>query len=381
MSLDRRTFLKLASLGAITLPSPVLTGCTHRKFYNPDQDIILGGGKFKQNDEIRQVLAIINLQQQDHQLVDLDFLAHGIIIDPKDKKRLITFENDGAGAVEVDLNEHVAARKIETSSNQYFNGHGAFDNTGETLFCTETDQNNHKGIITIRDGRNFKMLGEFPSYGERPHECQLINDGTMLVVANRGDTGIDDSKPSVAYIDVQSHKLIERVSLSDQQLNAGHIAITDNGDLIVASAPRKGLEETHPGGVSIRSGNQAMLSMSQPEMLIKQLNGEALSIALDNRNNIAAVTHPEANMVTFWSIDKRELLKAMSVPEPRGVTLSLDERSFIISYHINTSMIRVSTKDLMAKTDSIMQPSYISGSHIVNWSKTLTKIMPTNIYT
>ncbi len=121
--------------------------------------------------------------------------------------------------------------------------------------------------------------------------------------------------------------------------------------------------------------------MSQPEVVINKMTGEALSVAIDNRHNIAAVTHPDGNMVTFWSVDKRELLKAMSVPKPRGVTLSLDEKSFIISYDINTSIVLVSTKDLVASTDSIMQPTYISGSHIYNWSKTLTEIMPTDIYT
>ncbi len=120
--------------------------------------------------------------------------------------------------------------------------------------------------------------------------------------------------------------------------------------------------------------------MTQPEVVINRMTGEALSIAIDDKQNIAAVTHPEANMVTFWSIDKRELIKAMSVPEPRGVTLSLDEKSFIISYDINTSVILVSMKSLEARTDSIMQPSYLSGEHIYNWSKILTEIMPKNVY-
>jgi len=71
----------------------------------------------------------------------------------------------------------------------------------------------------------------------------------------------------------------------------------------------------------------------------------------------------------------------MSVPKPRGVTLSLDEKSFIVSYGVNTSMVLIDTKSLEASTDSILQPTYISGSHIYNWSKTLTEIMPTNIYT
>jgi uncharacterized protein len=380
MSLNRRNFIKFVSLGCITPALTVLNGCTHQKFYNPDQDILLGGGKFKKNDVLHHVLAVVNLPQKETQLVDLDFLAHGIIIDPGDKKRLITFEKNGYGAAEINLNDHTVTAKIATSSDKYFNGHGAFNASGDTFFCTETYLNNHNGIVAIRSGKNLETLGEFPAYGENPHECKLIDDGAILVVTNAGSASIDKSQPSVTYIDVQTQQLIERVTLTNKQLNTGHIGIATDGSLIVASAPREGLEQTHTGGVSIRSGKQAMLSMTRPEMVIRQIKGEALSVAIDNKHKIAAVTHPDGNLVTFWSIDKRELLKAVSVPQPRGVTLSLDEKSFIFSYDFNTSMVLFSTRDLTANPDSIMQPTYISGSHIINWSKTLTEIMPADVY-
>jgi len=378
--LNRRNFIKFAGLGCITPALTFLNGCTHQKFYNPDQDILLGGGMFKKNDELHHVLAVVNLTQQETQLVELDFLAHGIIIDPDDKKRLIAFEKNGPGAAAINLNDNFVTAKITTGGDRYFNGHGVFVASGDALFCTETFFSDHNGTIVIRDGKNLETLDEFPTYGDNPHECKLIDDGAVLLVTNAGSSDTENSQPAVSYIDVQTQQLIERVTLSNEQLNTGHIAIAADGSLIVTSAPREGLEQTQSGGVSIRSGKQPMLTMTQPELVIKQMTGEALSIAIDNKHNIAAVTHPEANMVTFWSIDKRELVKAMSVPQPRGITLSLDEKSFIISYDINTSMALVSTKDLTANTGSIMQPTYISGSHIINWSKTLTEIMPQDVY-
>jgi len=381
MSLSRRNFLKFLSLSCISLQANLLAGCTHQKFYHPDNDILLGGGRFNKEDELRHVLAIVNLQQKSKTLVDLDFLAHGIIIDPNNKKRLVMFEKIGPSAAEVDLETHTVSRKISTTKDKQFYGHGAFSKAGDTLFCTETYLSSHKGIVAIRDGKTFDSLGEFPTYGENPHECQLIDDGDTLVVTNAGSEIVDKSQPCVTYIDVQTQKLIERVTLTNQQLNTGHIGIGKDGSLIVASAPRKGLETTHTGGVSIRSGKKNMLSMTQPEMVINKMTGEALSVAIDEKHKIAAVTHPDGNLVTFWSVDKRELLKAMSVPKPRGVTLSIDGKSFIVSYDINTSLVLISTKDLTASTDSIMQPTFISGSHIYNWSRRLTEIMPADVYT
>lgn len=381
MPLSRRNFLKTISLGTLSTQVAFLTGCTHQKFYNPDQDILLGGGRYRKNDEIHHILAVVNLQQKSKELVDLDFLAHSIIIDPNNKKRLVTFEKEGSGAAEVDLNSHTVSRKITITEKKHFNGHGVFSKIGDTLFSTETYLDTHKGIISIRDGKTLDSLGEFPTFGENPHECQLINNDKTLVVTNAGSDSIENSQPCISYIDVQSQQLIERVTLTNQQLNTGHVGIAKDGSLIVASAPRTDLEQTQPGGVSIRSAQQTMLSMTQPEVVINQLTGEALSIAIDEKHNIAAVTHPDANMITFWSINKRELKKAMSVPNPRGVTLSLDGRSFIVSYDVNTSLALINTKDLTANTDSIMQPAYISGAHVYNWSRILKEIMPAHVYT
>ncbi|PCJ87655.1 MAG: hypothetical protein COA54_04995 [Thiotrichaceae bacterium] len=380
MSLNRRHFLKYLSLGCATPTLTGLMGCTHQKFYNPDQDIILGGGSYQQDDILKYVLAIANLQKKDKQLIDMDFLAHGIIIDPNDKKRLLVFEKNGPGAAEIDLSNLSVSKKIAPSKDKHFYGHGTFNQAGDTLYCTETNLNNQKGALVIRDAHDFNVLGEFPTYGENPHECQLIDDGATLLVTHAGSVSKTNSAPSVTYIDVASKKLKERINLANEPLTTAHTGIANDGSLVVASTPGEGLEKTHTGGVSIRSGNQPILSMTQPEVVINQMNGEALSVIIDNNRRIAAVTHPKGNMVTFWSIDKRELLKAMSVPKPAGVTLSLDEKSFIVSYGVNTSLILINTKDLNARTDSIFQPTYLSGSHIYNWSKILTEIMPTNVY-
>ncbi|MBE9568462.1 MAG: DUF1513 domain-containing protein [Proteobacteria bacterium] len=376
MSPERRNLLKFLCLSSLTATLTPMTGCSKKEFYDPEQDIIVGGGRYQQEGELKHVLAVVNLQQKEKRLVELDFLAHGIIVDPNDNKRLIVFEKIGPGAAEIDLNKHIVSSGITTTKDKHFYGHGAFDKTGATLFCTETYLDDHKGIIAIRDARSFELLGEFPTYGENPHECQLIDDGSTLVVTNAGSDSIKDSQPSVTYIDVQSQQLLDQVRLTNQQLNTGHIGIADDGSLIVASAPREGLDKTQPGGVSIRSGKQSMLSMTEPVNIVDQMTGEALSVAIDNRHGIAAVTHPDGNMVTFWSIEKRTLLKSISLDGPRGVTLSLDGKAFIISYDVSTNMVLVSTDDLSVSTDPIMQPTYISGSHIYNWSKAMTETMP-----
>jgi hypothetical protein len=120
--------------------------------------------------------------------------------------------------------------------------------------------------------------------------------------------------------------------------------------------------------------------MSEPAFLTEKLIGEAPSICIDASHDIAAITHPEANLLTFWSINKQKLVKAMSVPNPRGISLTLNDKYYIVSYGVDTSSILINTKDLSADKDSTMQPTFASGEHIINWSKTLTEIMPGDIY-
>ena len=375
--MNRRNFLKLSSSAYLAAQSMLLTGCTHKKFYNPDQDIILGGGQFKKHSETHHILAITNLHQKKTQLVELDFLPHDILIDPKNKMRLLTFEEDGIHAAEIDLNSRIVSKALITSRDRIFNGHGTFNRSGDLIFCTESNKNNHQGSVTVRNASTLKVLDQFSSYGLKPHQCKLINDDKTLVVSNTGNGGNKNSAASIAYIDMESQKLLEAVTLSTKVVNTGHFSVSKDDSLVITSAP---VGNNKTGGVSFRHKQQPVITMTQPEVILNQLTGEALSISIDERHNIAAITHPNANLITFWSIDKAELVKAISVPNPRGISLSLSEKHYIVSYGIETNAILINTKELTADMDSIMQPVYASGEHIVNWSRTLTEIMPREIY-
>jgi hypothetical protein len=121
--------------------------------------------------------------------------------------------------------------------------------------------------------------------------------------------------------------------------------------------------------------------MNRPEALTEKLFGGIYTICIDEPHDIAAISHPQANLLTFWSISEQKLYKAMSVPNPRGITISLDEKNYIVSYGIDSNSILISTKDLIADRTSILQPTYATGEHIINWSRTVKNIMPEDRYT
>lgn len=343
-------------------------------------NLILGGGKYQDREtgRIEHVFSIVDLDARRVELIPLDFLPHGIHQHARSPHLLAVFEKKGPHAALIDLESRQRVRPIETDPSRYFYGHGAYSVDGQHLFATETYLDGLKGILAIRDAQTHAFLGEFPSYGLEPHECKLIDGGQTLVVTNGGGSlgsGHPQSRPTVAYIDVATQQLLERVPLTNARINTGHSAIGSDGALVVASAPRKGLGPTETGGVSIRPRGGAMQTIEEPRDVTDKMQGEALSVAIHPESGIAAVTHPDGGMVTFWSTRDRRLLHSVELPHPRGVTLTSDHQSFVISYGETTSLLRLDAESFAADTRNAIPNTMISGSHLYNWSRELTEIL------
>jgi hypothetical protein len=54
----------------------------------------------------------------------------------------------------------------------------------------------------------------------------------------------------------------------------------ENGVLITVSAPRKGLEINHIGGVSIELADKEMLSATTPKNIVSKMKGESLNVII-----------------------------------------------------------------------------------------------------
>lgn len=374
--LHRRSFLKLFSLSLIAGP---LTACTHKKFFNVDEDILLSGGSFDDHENVQNALLLINLTQQEKRVIETPFLPHDIIIDPNNKYRIFCFEKNGSNACEIDLQTQNLAQHFQLENNYLFSGHAAFSNDGKNIFSIESNTENNQGSISIRDSRTFEVSKTLPTLGLQPHDCKLTKDN-ILVVSNTGKSEPGFHQPSLVYIDMASEKLIERVKLDDPNLNCGHFQLTQYNDLVIASAPTNTEDQTLAGGVSIRNKNETISTMTEPEMVIQRMNGEALGIAINQQHAVAAITHPDANLLTFWSVKEKNLVKAFAIENPRGICQTLDRQHFVVSYGYRPAMAKVASSDLTPLPDSIVQPTHASGEHVINWSSTLREIMPKRVY-
>ena len=375
MLLNRRNFLKAITVSAL---GSNLSACTHKKLFNPDEDIFLSGGSYLDDGNIQNALIVINLTQTEKRIIETTFLPHGIYIDPNNKYRVYCYEKNGSNACEIDLKTKEIVRHLHTETNQLFSGHTSFSMDGKSIYCIETNVDTRQGSINIRDTETFQSTQQLPTLGLSPHDCQL-NDH-VLTVSNTGQSSSDFHQPSLVKIDLTTEKLIERIKLDDKNLNCGHFYVNDNGNIIIASAPLDIGNKSASGGISFHQLNDTTITMTEPDVVIRRMTGEALGIQINKKHQIAAITHPEANLLTFWSTKDKKIIKAFGFENPRGISQTLDQKNFVVSYGKKSAMALITIEDLSPQIESVIQPTFTSGEHLINWSESLREIMPKGVY-
>jgi uncharacterized protein len=345
-------------------------------------ELLVGGGSYVDPADRatqRFVFSQADFGSGEIALTATTFLPHGIAIDPNDANRLVTFQKIGLGCCEIDLATRKVMRTIVPTEGRWFYGHGAFSSDGKLLYSTETVNSEERGVIGVRDAATFEYLGEFPTFGENPHDCHLIEDGKVLLVTNGGGALDSQLRPCVTWVEIDSHKLLDKRELDSERFNTGHLCLAVDGGLAVVSAPRKGLTDKDVGAVSLGRTHDHLQTMQEPRPVTSRMYGEALSVAIHEPTQIAAVTHPFGDMVTFWSMRTFDFLKKLELPRARGVTLTQDGRNFIVSYGPTTDVVEIAPGTLAPARDSMLTQSYLSGSHIFNWTRMTGRALPVAI--
>lgn len=302
------------------------------------------------------------------------FLVHALARHGRKSQLAVGFEKHGPGCQLFDLDARKALGEIRPRPSRQFYGHGSFSSDSSMLYAVESDiKDNLRGYVAMRETADYSWTADFPSYGTAPHDLQVIDDGATMVVSNGGGVRGSDDLPNVAYIETSSGRLLEKVEISAPHLNAGHLAIAEDGGLVISSAPRAGLNhpDRRPGGVSIRApGKQTLRTLEEPRSSTRAMLGESLSIAVDERSNVAVITNPRGNLVTFWDRKTGEFIKQLRVPDPRGVALTLDRREFVLNFNSVPQFARIDANTLEAVDSPGNRHGYrslITGSHATIW--------------
>lgn len=322
------------------------------------------------NGETLYWLVYSNLDSQQHQSVQLPFFGHGIAFRKNQQDTIAIFEKRGKGACEVNLREGKLTRMITTLPEREFYGHGCYLKKEGLLLAAETVVGQkHEGLMVIRDQDTLKELDSFPTFGSRPHDVHLIDDGNTLMVTNGGGLYGEKECGSVVLIDLASRSLIEKYEVAQPAINAGHVARAQNGNFITVSAPRDGITQKNAvGGISIGGQTRPFVRAAASSLLSKRLKGETLSVCVNDSRGYALTTTPDANLLIVWDVESGALIKKIPMEMPKGVCISSDQNYAIVSNIKNGPGLDFINLDSLEIVETMRTPVPYTGSHLFTQS-------------
>jgi hypothetical protein len=327
--------------------------------------VAAGGGQ----EQLTLDLLDLDAGEASAQRIPLTFPGHGFDVNPRRPREAVLLEKRGCGGCLIDLRERSVVRAIRPMAGHVFYGHCAYAGGGDLLHVVESDVQSGAGIISIRDAETFAVMGTCPTYGVSPHDCHLVESGRTLVITNGGGPTGSAHAASVTFVDVASRKLLEKYEMPARHLNAGHVAVTEDREFAVVSAPREGPPQNVPcGGVTLRRRGDRPVCMDAPFEITSRLIGEALSVAIDPVSRTAVATHPDAGLVTFWSLEAGSLVTTLDLPQPRGVTMTSDRQFFALSHGADARLLFVEARSLCAVVGRRHGAGIFGGAHLYTWT-------------
>ena len=330
----RRNFLKALSAGTLTASAPSLFAL------EPKADTILysAGSDLDGNYNISAYL--FGAVNKSLFSVPLPARAHGVTV-RKAGKEIIVFARRPDDFMLV-LDAHTGAIKQAIKNNRPLFGHGVLTPDGKTLFTTENDVENKKGIIGVRDASsNYKKIAEFSSGGIGPHELHLLSDGKTLVIANGGilthpDTGraklnLETMTPALTYIDTQTGKVIGdyRLDKKYHQLSIRHLDVTQD-DQVCFVMQYQGSRRHRVPLVGFHKGESQLQLADMPGYLLPKMKNYCGSVSADVTGKTFAVSSPRGNLMTLWNSDG-EFIDSFDMNDGCGIAKGNKTNEFFFS--------------------------------------------------
>nr|WP_298717741.1 DUF1513 domain-containing protein [uncultured Steroidobacter sp.] len=266
--------------------------------------------------------------------------AHGCAVHPTDPNRVLFFaRRPGTQAFELDRATMQVRTVFTTESGRHLAGHGTYSADGNLILTPEHDYERAKGVVVVRDARNFGIVGEIDTNGIDPHEVAWLPDHRSLLVANGGimthprsfrrKLNIPTMDPSLCVIDAATGERKEQFRLPDHLLSIRHVAMTSTGITAVGLQYEGEDKSEAPGIVALyrpaRSGKQAEFRLlTAPASEIPKFQGYVASIAISEAHDLIAAACPYGNGVACWSIGDERYLGFIAASETYGLSRLAD---------------------------------------------------------
>ncbi len=349
MRFDRRSFLK-ASISIPLFNSALLTSDAR----TDSLGLMLAACS---DEKAQHFIALLRLETFEYKLIPLTERGHALASHPNiSNQAVIAARRPGNLLTLIDIDLGQVITKTSSNPNRHFYGHCSYTKDGEYLLTTENDYENGMGIISIRDSQTLKVLEEIPSFGIGPHDMQFMPDQKTIVIANGGilthpDTGrrklnLNQMKPSLAYIDLTSAKLIDQYYLSDPKLSIRHIDVNKAGDVGIATQDQAeyASDANQVSLIAVHKSKDKQPDLIKlPKQITLGLNRYTADFCFEPKHNTALVSSPRGNQVLIFDVKNQRLINNYRVDQPSAVALTRDNNYFVVST-ANGEILFIDTK-------------------------------------
>lgn len=332
MAIDRRRFLALgAALGLGHIPVAALAAEAERAA----EAARTGGARYLSARKRggRDETALLDESGRDLRVVPMPARGHSFAIDAAGGRAVVFGRQPGFFALGFGLDGAAGPVELDLPQDRHFFGHGAFFDDGRLLAATENDFDGGRGVLGIYDasaGGAYRRVGEFDCGGIGPHEVLLLPDGKTLCVANGGilthpdygklELNLDTMRPSLAYLDAASGKLLERVELDSalHRLSIRHLAVAADG-AVWFGCQYMGPAGDRPALVGRHRRGQAPELFPGPGDALRQMRNYIGSVAVDEAGAVVATSSPVGGQIMYWDAASGRSLGATAVADGCGV--------------------------------------------------------------
>ena len=336
-AVTRRRLLGLAALGAGALASPAILRYGRGRRPASGECFLSAYDDYRE----RHYVSAFDAEGRVGPSIPLTLRGHSAAPHPtRAGLAALIARRPGKQLFEIDFLAGKVQRVVNCAAQRHVYGHAVYAADGQLLLTTENDYVNGMGAIVIRDAATYAVIREMPSYEIGPHQLAMLSDDRTLVIANGGirthpaqprrKLNRDAMTPSLAYINVESGELLAEYRLENRLLSIRHLSVGRDDQVAIAmqyEGPKSHLTPL----VGFQRGGDAIQLAQAPAALLQQLNHYTASICLHPDSDIAAVTCPRGNQVTFWNAKTARLIRSLPIRDAGGVALNADRTMFVVT--------------------------------------------------
>lgn len=263
---------------------------------------------------------------------------HAAALNPVRPQQLVFFaRRPGTAIYGIDPRSGTVAHSLASRPGRHFCGHGCFSPDGRYLYAGENDYIRNEGVVSVRDAASLEILEEWRSHGPDPHEIRLLDGGRTLAVANGGILTSPDRpgvnldpegmRPSLVYLDTADGKMRGDFRLRDRRLSIRHIDVNDNG-LVAIALQYEGPAQNRVPLLASHAGEDALQLFADEACDWRRLNHYTGSVKFAG-GDIAAVSSPRGNCLSFWNMKERTLLARHYIHDVCGIAYDGPRRNFV----------------------------------------------------